>query len=101
MRGGTEHIVTAISDMYYLVSHHDTILYVDEDAQRLRHAPFGVAPLNLVLELAGPRGRLIMRNGSSSKGLQASFTPSTREIRTGPGRADLDFDIETFDDDSI
>jgi hypothetical protein len=83
------------------VSHHDTILYVDEDAQRLRHAPFGVAPLNLVLELAGPRGRLMMRKGSSSEDRQVSFTQSAGEIRTQPGRAALDLHIETFADDSI
>jgi hypothetical protein len=87
--------------MYYLVSHHDTILYVDEDAQRLRHAPFGVAPLNLVLELAGPRGRLMMRKGSSSEDRQVSFAQSAGEIRTQPGRAALDLHIETFADDSI
>src|SRR5580704_19756074 len=87
--------------MYYLVSHHDTILYVDEDAQRLRHAPFGVAPLNLVLELADPRGRLMMRKGSSSEDRQVSFTQSAGEIRTQPGRVALDLHIETFADDSI
>ena len=87
--------------MYYLVSHHDTILYVDEDAQRLRHAPFGVAPLNLVLELAGPRGRLMMRKGSSSEDRHVSFTQSAGEMRTQPGRAALDLHIETFADDSI
>jgi hypothetical protein len=87
--------------MYYLVSHHDTILYVDEHAQRLRHAPFGVAPLNLVLELADPRGRLMMRKGSSSEDRQVSFTQSAGEIRTQPGRVALDLHIETFADDSI
>jgi hypothetical protein len=87
--------------MYYLVSHHDTILYVDEDAQRLRHAPFGIAPLNLVLELTSPRGRLIMRRVSSSEGRQVSFTQSAGEIRTGPRRAVPDLHIETFADDSI
>ncbi len=87
--------------MYYLVSHHDTILYVDEDAQRLRHAPFGIAPLNLVLELTGPRGRLMTRKGSLSEDRQVSFTRSTGEIRTGPRIADPDLHIETFADDSI
>ena len=87
--------------MYYLVSHHDTILYVDEEARRLRHAPFGIAPLNLVLELTGPQGRLMMRRGSSSEVRQVSFTQSAGEIRTGPRRADPDLHIETFADDSI
>src|SRR6202040_3340294 len=71
------------------------------DAQRLRHAPFGVASLNLVLELAGPQGRLMLRRSSSSEGRQISFTQSAGEIRAAPRRADLDLHIETFADDSI
>ena len=87
--------------MYYLISHHDTILYVDEDAQHLRHAPFGIAPLNLVLELSGSQGRLVMRRGSLSEVRQVSFSQSTGEIRTTPRRADLDLHVETFGDGSV
>ena len=92
---------TMFENQYRLVSHHDTILYVDEDSKRVRHAPFGVAPLNLVLQLVGPRGRLMMRRGSSSEGRQISFTQSAGEICTSVGQADFDLQIETFADDSI
>jgi hypothetical protein len=92
---------TPFRSEYYLVSHHDTILYADEGLRRLRHAPFGIAPLNLVLELVGPRGRLIMKGGSLSEVRQLFIAESTGETCTRLCRIVPDLHIETFADDSI
>jgi predicted O-methyltransferase YrrM len=97
-RSGSE--AATAPDRFYLVSHHDTILYVDKNSQHLRHAPLGVAPLNLVLELVGTRGRL-MTGASLSDARQVSFAQPTGEIRTQSGRGGLDWHIDTFGDDSI
>src|SRR6202790_995249 len=85
-----DHEQMAFQSQYYLVSHHDTILYADVGRRRLRHTPFGIAPLNLALELGGLRGRLIMKGGSPSEVRQLSIAESTGETRTRLGRADLD-----------
>jgi hypothetical protein len=92
---------TKYRQRYYLVSHHDTILYVDAEFQLLRHAPFGIAPMNLVLEIAGLRGRLLMTGKSASDIRQVSFAQSGIELHTQVSRADLDCHVETFADDNI
>ena len=71
----------ASNDRYYLISHHDTILFVDEAAQRFRHGPFGIAPFNLVLELAGTQAHLILLGDDPSKDRKLSFAQPTGEIR--------------------
>jgi hypothetical protein len=38
---------------FLLVSHHDTIVYFDWTSGQLQHGPFGVVPLNLMVELSG------------------------------------------------
>jgi hypothetical protein len=88
-------------NQYYLASHHDTILCVAEGAHRLCHLPFGIAPMNLVLELAGQRGRLLTMDDHSAVLRQVSFSQPTGEIRLQEGRGQLDLDIETFSDGSI
>jgi len=93
--------LTISPDRYYLISHFDTILYVDEAAQRLRHAPFGIAPLNLALELAGPQGRLIFLENNPTGYRKLSFALSTGEIRLLSDSADPDIQIESFADGSI
>ncbi len=52
---------------YYLISHHNTVLYVDEASKHLRHAALGTAPLNLVLELRDDRAQLMMTGSSPSE----------------------------------
>jgi hypothetical protein len=47
-------------DLYYLVTHHDTVIYLDRAAQRLRHGPFGVVPVNLVVGLAEAAADLVV-----------------------------------------
>ena len=77
-------------NQYYLASHHDTILCVAVYAHRLCHLPFGIAPMNLVLELAGQRGRLLTMDDHSTVLRQLSFAQSTGEIRVQEGRGEFD-----------
>jgi hypothetical protein len=91
----------AVNSRYYLVTHHNTIAYVDTTSWHIRHAPFGTAPLNLELELVGHRGRLLVIGAPCSEICQVSFVESARSIRPQSGRGHLDCVIQTFDDDSI
>ena len=87
-------------DRYYLISHHDTILFVDEPAQRFRHGPFGIAPLNLVLELADSQGRLIHLSDDSSKNRRLSFAQPSGETCLSQA-FDPDFQVDWFADGSV
>ncbi|MGX7874082.1 hypothetical protein ACVDG5_016200 [Mesorhizobium sp. ORM6] len=95
-----EHVL-AFRDQYYLITHHDTVVYVDADFKLVRHAPFGIAPWSLVIELAGQRGRLLMRGNSPGEVRQLSVGRSGRDIGVHTDRANLDCDIENFPDGSI
>lgn len=93
--------VPPLRDQYFLISHHDTLVFADTDLQRVRHAPFGVAPLNLLIELGGQKGRLLLRGKSPGEVRQISAERSDIDIRAQTARANLDCDIETFADGSI
>jgi hypothetical protein len=86
---------------HYLISYHNTLLYADPVSQCLRHAPLGVAQLNLVIELNGNRGRLIMKEDAPSQTRQVSFTQSSGKIRIQKERIEFDCHIETFADDCV
>jgi hypothetical protein len=86
---------------YYLVSHHNTVVYIDEGSKRLRHAPLGTARLNFLLELRGDRAQLIVTGGSPSERLPTSFGRETDEIRVHAGASDLACVIERFPGDDI
>ena len=45
-------------DLFHMVTDHDTIVYLDLGTWHLRHAPLGIAPLNLVLETVGSQARI-------------------------------------------
>jgi hypothetical protein len=93
----------ASAERHYLISDHDTLLYAQTNPDGLRNAPFGIAPLNLVLEREGQRGRLLLKddvNGSFAY-RQISLGPNPDEILVQAGRGDLDCDIETFADERI
>ncbi len=81
---------------YYLISHHNTIVYVDLASQCLRHAPLGTAPLNLLLEIDGERARLVMKDDRSGHFRQLSIE-HTGKISEHIGGAELDCHVETFD----
>ena len=92
---------TKSQDRYYLVSHHDTILSLDEAAQQFRHAPFGIAPLNLALELEGTRGHLVLLGDAPAKERKLSFGLPTGEIKLLSDSADADFQVQSFADGSV
>jgi hypothetical protein len=98
---GTTSTLLQAQNRYFLVSHHDTILFVDEAAQQVRHGPFGIAPLNLVLELEGQRGRLVLLGDAPSNDRQLSFATRAGETRFLSHSADLDLETEWFADGSI
>ena len=91
----------ASNDRYYLISHHDTILFVDEAAQRFRHGPFGIAPLNLALELVGTQAHLILLGDDPSKDRKLSFAQPTGEIHFLSHSFDPNFQIDSFADGRI
>lgn len=86
---------------HYLISYHNTVLYADPVGECLRHAPLGVAQLNLVLELRGNRGRLIMKGNSPSQTRQVSLTQSSSKICIQKERIDFDCHIDAFADDCV
>jgi hypothetical protein len=45
-------------DLFHMVTDHDTIVYLDHQTWHLKHAPLGIAPLNLVLETVGSHARI-------------------------------------------
>jgi hypothetical protein len=83
---------------YYLISHHNTIVYVDVAAQCLRHAPLGTAPLNLLLEIDGERARLVMKDERSRHLRQVSIEQPSGKINEHIGNAELEYFVETFDE---
>jgi hypothetical protein len=93
-----EHVL-ALQDQYHLITHHDTVVFVDADFRLVCHAPFGIAPWSLVIELAGQKGRLLMRGESPGEVRQLSAWRYDSDI--GTDRANLDCDIENFSDGSI
>jgi len=86
---------------YYLVTHHNTFMYADPGSQRVRHAAFGIAPLNLVLKMHGPRGRLVFKGDALSDGHELSFEQPIHETRAQGRSGNLHCDVESFADDGI
>lgn len=82
-------------ERYYLVSHHDTVLFLEGQSHRLRHGPFGIAPFNLILEVVGERGRFITLQG------QLSFVSPNGEMRRSSEWSDPEYRIENFSDGRI
>lgn len=81
---------------YYLISHHNTVLYVDEESKHLRHAALGTVPLNLVLELKDDGTQLMMTGSSPSHRLPISLTPVNGEVRAQVGGAEPGCIIENL-----
>lgn len=93
--------VPALSDQYYLITHHDTVVFFDSDIRRVRHAPFGIAPWSLTIELAGQKGRLLTRRKSLGEVRQLSVGRTDNDTPTQMIPTNFDRDIETFSDGSI
>ncbi len=88
-------------DRYFLATCHDTIVYLDLAAKRLCHNPFGIAPLNLYLEITGSRARLIGYDPVSSADIPISITRDSGEIRGSSEPAGAGLEVQHFSDDSI
>jgi hypothetical protein len=82
---------------YFLVSHHNTLLYADREQQRLRHAGLGSAPWNLVIERSGADARLLMLGDENDNPLPISLVHPTGEFHTGA----MDYLVETLDNGRI
>lgn len=80
------------AEYYYLYSNHETLVYADLGSGCLRHAPFGIAPLNLVLELTPRQGRLLMIGDGPSE---------VREVSVAQSPTDLHCRIEIIPEDQI
>jgi hypothetical protein len=90
--------------LYHLVSDHDTILYIDNASRQLRHAPFGIAPWNLVLEVPGSDGawgRLLTAEDAQSELCQASFASLDGEMCVRSGYGEPDYEVIAFVDGTI
>jgi hypothetical protein len=89
-------------ERYFLATCHDTIIYLDLDAKRLSHNPFGIAPLNLYLEIkGGSRARLIGCDPVSSADLPISITRDTGDVCWSSESAEADLGVQHFSDGSI
>ena len=77
---------TMLQGTYYLVSHHHTVVYVDDDSKHLRHAPFAAARPNLIFEIEGDRARAMVIGASlpdrAPIALEREETKSARSMTT-------------------
>ena len=71
---------------YYLISHHNTVSYVDEASKHLRHAAPGTAQPNLIFEIEGDRARAMVIDASLPDrrriALEREETKSARSMTT-------------------
>src|SRR5262249_28588728 len=81
------------SDLYYLATDHDTVVYLDPAASRLKHAPLGLGRLNLLCEILGNRARLWAVPEGDSGLRRLSFTSILGEVRLEPGRGEADHEV--------
>jgi hypothetical protein len=88
-------------ERFFLVTSHDTIIYLDLAAKRLCHNPFGIAPLNLYLEITGSRARLVGYDPVSSADIPLSITRDSGEISELSEPASADLDVQHLSDGSI
>lgn len=85
---------------YYLLSHYNTKLYVDDNSQQLCHRTADTAPGNLILEIKDNFGRFVYLSGSPPRASQLLFAQPSGEISTQP-LADFDCRIDPLSDETI
>jgi hypothetical protein len=95
--GGPKPPDAAGQNHYFLVSHHNTLLYADREQRRLRHAGLGSAPWNLVIERFGADVRLLMLGDENDDLRPISLVHPTGEFRTGV----MDYLVETLEDGRV
>jgi hypothetical protein len=86
---------------FYLVTHHDTILYFDCKSKFLRHGPYGTVPLNVVIELSGRLGRLRIKDCNDIAIGQPSVEPADLARLFRLTDSDIAFDIETYAEGTV
>jgi hypothetical protein len=92
----------AAPDRFFLVTHHDTIVYFDDATQRIRHQPLGIAPLNLAAELAGACMRLVVAaGGDPPRERLVSFIQSDGAIGFPASNDAAAMTVETFADGGV
>ena len=85
-------------DLYYLATDHDTVVYLDPEASRLRHAPLGLGRLNLLCEILDGRARLWAAPDGGSGLRRLSFAAELGEIRLEPERGEADHRVVPITD---
>jgi hypothetical protein len=92
---------TAAPERFFLVTHHDTIVYFDEATLRIRHLPLGIAPLNLAAELTGALARLIVALDDPPRERPVSFVRFDDTIGFPEDDESAALMVETFADGGI
>jgi hypothetical protein len=77
-------------NLFYLVTDHDTMVYLDQQTSHLKHAPLGIAPLNLVLQTVGSQARVwtVLEEGSELRQLHFSSHDGTVNPELGRSAPD-------------
>ncbi len=55
---------TEVDEGFFIVSHHDTVLFYDFEAGVVRHGPFGIAPLNFIVAFKGLNAQFFVLDAS-------------------------------------
>jgi hypothetical protein len=91
----------AAPDRYFLVTHHDTIVYFDNATQRIRHLPLGIAPLNLAGELVSGSLRFVLTRADPPRERLVSFVDSDGTIGFAEDDRSAELTVETFADCAV
>ena len=79
---------------YYLISHHNTVSYVDEASKHLRHAAPGTAQPNLIFEIEGDRARAMVIDASLPDRRRIALEREGDEIRAQYDDRDINFVVD-------
>jgi hypothetical protein len=88
-------------ERYHLVSHHDTVVFFDEHLRVLRHAPFGIALANLVVELGEGHGRLLVVGRAPAQDYPLSRAASSGEVHAPQAGEACDYEVDALADGQI
>jgi len=87
--------------VYRLISYHGTALYLDTDSLRLCHAPSGIAPENLVIELAGNRCQLVWVDIGSNQRSQLTIASSQGHVHVSREPTEFNLNVRRISNDAI
>jgi hypothetical protein len=89
----TEGSAPESQDLFHLVTDHDTIVYLDQQTWHLKHAPLGIAPLNILLEIVGSQARLWTVLDEEAALRQLRFSSHDGTVNPELGRSAPDCEI--------